>query len=84
MNTQRSSYVNENRQRLIPIIETIGICGQQNIALRGHRDDEFLDDNAGPSNEGHFRELLMYRIRAGDKLLENHLKTTSFHSTFIS
>lgn len=83
INTQRSVQVNENRQRLVPIIETIIFCGRQNIALKGHIDDGFLDDNAGPSNEGNFREILMYQISAGDKILENHLKTTSSHSTFI-
>ena len=30
---------NENRKRLTPIIKTIIFCGQNNIPLRGHRDD---------------------------------------------
>jgi len=84
INTQRSIQVNENRKRLVPIIEIIIFCGRQNLTLRGHRDDEFLDDNAGSSNEGNFRELLMFGIIAGDKTLESHIKTTSCCSTFIS
>lgn len=84
INTQRFIQVSENRKRLVPIIETIIFCGRQNLALRGHRDDGFLDDDARPSNEGNFRELLMFRISAGDKTLEKHIKTTSSRSTFIS
>ncbi|KAL4119053.1 hypothetical protein QTP88_011925 [Uroleucon formosanum] len=83
INTQRSIQVNENRKRLVPIIETIIFCGRQNLALKGHRDDGFLDDDAGPSNEENFRELLMFRISAGDKTLESHINTTSSRSTFI-
>jgi len=49
-----------------------------------HKDDGFLDDDAGPSNEGNFRELLMFRISVGDQTLESHIKTTSSSSTFIS
>jgi len=30
--------IEENRKRLIPIIECVMLCGQQEIALRGHRD----------------------------------------------
>ncbi|KAL4090749.1 hypothetical protein QTP88_025526 [Uroleucon formosanum] len=61
----------ENRERLRPIIETLIFCGQQNIAIRGHRDDGKLIDidnseSSPTSNEGNFRELLRLRIRAGD------------------
>ncbi|KAL4132755.1 hypothetical protein QTP88_009856 [Uroleucon formosanum] len=84
INTQQSIQVNENRKRLVPIIETIIFYGRQNLALRGHRDDGLLDDDASPSNEENFRELLMFRINAGDKTLESHINTTSSRSTFIS
>lgn len=36
---QRQAQVEENRERLRPIIKTIMLCGRQNIPLRGHRDD---------------------------------------------
>ena len=61
--------------------------GRQNIPLRGHRDDGPLlvdDENSISNNEGNFRELLRYRIEAGDKILENHLKTTHSKATYIS
>ena len=34
-----NSQAKENRKRLEPIVKTIILCGRQNIALRGHRDD---------------------------------------------
>lgn len=62
--------------------------GRQNIPFRGHRDDgslglEPLDKN-NTGNEGNFRELLRFRVRAGDKLLVKHLKSTSARATYIS
>ncbi|CAF3860067.1 unnamed protein product [Rotaria sp. Silwood1] len=62
----------ENRKRLVPIIKTIILCGQNNIPLRGHRDD------------GYIRSLLRYRIDAGDSMLANHLSTASKTATYIS
>ncbi|CAI6355649.1 unnamed protein product [Macrosiphum euphorbiae] len=38
VNTGRMKQVTENRLRLKPIIETVVLCGRQNISLRGHRD----------------------------------------------
>lgn len=95
LNTARLEQAKENRERLKPIIKTIILCGQQNIPLRGHRDhgeliykndfNENSDSFSGSlSNEGNFRELLKYRIDAGDKILENHLKTATSKATYIS
>lgn len=38
VSSQRKAQVEENRQRLRPIVSTIILCGRQNIAMRGHRD----------------------------------------------
>lgn len=54
--------------------------GKQNISLRGHRDDSPLDFN----NQGNFKELLKYRIHAGDTNLEKHLQNSSSRATYIS
>ncbi|XP_022160727.1 uncharacterized protein LOC111026843 [Myzus persicae] len=82
----RHQQVLENRARLKPIIETIAFLGRQNIAIRGHRDDGSLfDDSDTPSeNKGNFRELLNFRISAGDETLKNHLLTTQSRATYIS
>ncbi|CAH1109364.1 unnamed protein product [Psylliodes chrysocephalus] len=83
LDTARSQQIDENRKRLKPIIQTIIFLGRQNIPLRGHRDDgPLLEHEDG--NDGNFRQLLRFRIEAGDKILENHLKKTTARATYIS
>lgn len=86
LDTHRMNQVKENRDRLKPIVETILFLGRQNIAFRGHRDDGRLSISETESviNEGNFRELLKFKIQAGDSKLENHLKTSSSKATYIS
>jgi len=91
VNSQRLVQVQENRPRLRPIIETIILCGRQNIPLRGHKDDGYvLEQNlntvesvSSVNNDGNFRELLRFRVAAGDTKLENHLKNASANATYI-
>ncbi len=95
VNECHKKQVEENRQRLIPIVKTILLCGRQNIALRGHRDDHQLpilnqqiatenNSSASCTNEGNFRALLMFRIDAGDIALKQHLLNTASNATYIS
>lgn len=83
LNTQRLEQVAENRARLRPIIETVIFLGRQNIPLRGHRDDGVLDEDALPSNEGNFRELLKFKVASGDDILKMHLATAEARATYI-
>ncbi|XP_022164655.1 52 kDa repressor of the inhibitor of the protein kinase-like [Myzus persicae] len=73
----------ENRKKLIPIINTIFLCGRQNFPLRGHRDDGDLIQNS-VNNEGNFRELLKFRIDSGDDVLKKHLQNCPKNASFIS
>lgn len=84
VDSQRLQQVKENRDRLRPIVESIIFLGRQNIPLRGHRDDGCLDETAGPSNEGNFRELLRFKVASGDENLKRHLSTASSRATYIS
>lgn len=92
INTERINQINENRNRLKPIIETIIFLGRQNISLRGHHDsgDFFQKVNDSVSttestvNKGNFRETLKFRILCGDSNLENHLMSTHSKATYIS
>lgn len=95
INLKRMEQIRENRGRLIPIIKTIKLLGRQNIPFRGHRDDGLLlqsstlnesttNEGSVTRNEGNFRELLKFRVDAGDKVLEDHLKTCNSKATFIS
>ena len=67
--------ISMNHQKLSSIMKTILFCGQQNIALRGHRDSALdierdVDDS---QNHGNFVALLNFRIDAGDSVLEHTL-----------
>ena len=60
----------KNRQIVKSLFKTVILCGRNNFALRGRRDDD-------PSNEslqGNFQALLTFRIDSGDILLREHLE----------
>ncbi|XP_063794593.1 52 kDa repressor of the inhibitor of the protein kinase-like [Pseudophryne corroboree] len=83
----RLQQVQENRQRLKPLIETILFLGRQNIPLRGHRDDGELFTEADTEpliNEGNFRELLRFKVNSGDAALAKHLENSRANATYIS
>ncbi|PFX17907.1 52 kDa repressor of the inhibitor of the protein kinase [Stylophora pistillata] len=72
-----------NRQKLRSIIKTVVLCGKQNMALRGHRDDpSHLDESSG--NPGNFQALLNFRVEAGDKVLANHFANGPINATYRS
>lgn len=83
VNAERLRQVRENRERLQPIIKTIIFLGRQNIPLRGHRDDGPIVE-APVANQGNFKAMLQFRVDAGDKVLEEHLKKSSSRATYIS
>ena len=68
--------IKKAREAITPIVDTLKLCGRQNIPLRGHKDSTKNHPEVGKSgltNSANFVELLMYRVRGGDKTLENHL-----------
>ena len=68
------------------IFKTIVLCGRQNIAICGHRDNatEIEKDLADVDNHGNFRALLDFRVDAGDTLLDQHLTTAARNATYTS
>ncbi|XP_075063917.1 52 kDa repressor of the inhibitor of the protein kinase-like [Mixophyes fleayi] len=87
ISSQRLQQIQENRQRLKPIVETILFLGRQNIPLRGHRDDGELCKEADTEplmNEGNFRELLQFKDNSGGTALANHLENTHSNAAYIS
>ncbi|KAJ8969757.1 hypothetical protein NQ314_001594 [Rhamnusium bicolor] len=67
----------------------------QNILLRGHRDDgndgiaslkntESDSDSLVAKHEGNFKALLKFRIESGDTALRQHLETANANATYIS
>ncbi|XP_065642106.1 52 kDa repressor of the inhibitor of the protein kinase-like [Hydra vulgaris] len=87
VNEGRLKQAKENRERIKPIIESIIFLGRQNIALRGHRDDGQIfeiNQNSSLTNDGNLRELLRFRVSAGDNILKNHLNNGNSKATYIS
>ncbi|CAH2014432.1 unnamed protein product [Acanthoscelides obtectus] len=80
MNAENNKIAEENRKRLKAIVETIILCGRQEIALRGSRDSGEIGINEPEHNDGNFRALLRFRARSGDEALKNHLLTQNIHS----
>ena len=72
--------VEENRKVLVSIIDTIVALGRLGLPFRGHRDDSKYHPKVGEYSTGgvgNFVEFLQFRVRAGDKVLEQDLKTCS-------
>ena len=62
-----------NGKKLDSILMTVILCGRENLALRGHRDDsQHYDDSVGK-----FQALLDFAVECEDKVLEEHFKTCS-------
>ena len=78
--------VEENRKRLAPIIDTVILLGRLGLKFKGHRDDFHFHLNVGEYSSGgagNFVEVLNYRVRGGDSVLENHLRTSSKNASYI-
>ena len=62
------------------IVKTVIFCGQNNIPLRGKRDDNPDDRNL----QGNFQALLEFRIDSGDLKLNEHLENAPRNATYRS
>ncbi|XP_060858110.1 zinc finger MYM-type protein 1-like isoform X1 [Metopolophium dirhodum] len=77
IDSERMKQIEENRKRLIPIIECVMLCGQQEIALRGHRDyGPICFSSESNENEGNFRAILKYKAKDID-YMKTYLETGS-------
>ncbi|CAI6370875.1 unnamed protein product [Macrosiphum euphorbiae] len=83
LNSKRKDEVIKNRAKLKPIIQTIRLCGRQQIALRGHEDSGRISLEEPKNNDGNFRCLLRYRSKNGDNVLKEHLETSGYETTDI-
>ena len=79
--------IRKARKAITPIVDTLKLCGHQNIPLRGHKYSTKNHPEVGKSgltNSGNFVELLMYRVRGADKTLENHLQNAPRNAKYTS
>jgi hypothetical protein len=83
INKATMELVAKNRKKLRSIIETVILCGRQNIPLCGHR-DAGTDVEHASENHGNFLALLQFRVSSGDTLLRDHLATAPRNATYIS
>lgn len=44
LDQRKQAMIEQNRRRLVPIFKTVLFCAQNNLPLRGHRDDGALDN----------------------------------------
>lgn len=77
----RVEEIARNRSVIKHIADAVRVCGTQNIALRGHRDDSTADPH---SNKGTFLAILQYGTRSGDTVLANHFKEAAKNATYTS
>ena len=81
MKAGMAKRIESNRVFLKSIVETVLLCGRQNIALRGHRDDS---SHYNDTNPGNFQALLNFRVNAGDISLKNHFENAPKNATYRS
>ncbi|XP_030749711.1 zinc finger MYM-type protein 1-like [Sitophilus oryzae] len=86
LDSSRAKQIADNRKKLKPIIETIILCGRQELALRGTNDSGPLTLNSIEPvyNDGNFRALLRMRLSCGDKDLIEHIEGQSLNAMYIS
>ena len=86
LNQAMADRIAFNRQKLSSIFKTIALCGRQNIALRGHRDNatDIERDLMGTENHGNFLALLAFRVDAGDTVLGEHLSSGAINAMYTS
>ena len=73
-----------NKKRLVLIAMTILLCGRQTFAIRRHDDSTKTIEAQPTSNPGNFKVLLQFRVDAGDKDLELHMKNAPKNATHCS
>ena len=84
MHSQISEQVRPNREKLIPIVEVVILCGRQNISLRGHRDDlEYLQ--AALNNPGNLQAILAFLKKCGqNEVFDQHFTLPRRNATYRS
>ncbi|CAC5415010.1 unnamed protein product [Mytilus coruscus] len=80
LQSNNAAIIAKNSDIIRSILKCLEFCGRREMAHRGHRDDD-----AGHSkNKGNFKELIQFRIEAGDTTPEQHFKTCSKVATYTS
>ena len=81
LNESAVQLIASNRRKLRSIVETILLCGRQNIPLHGHMDSGLGNATAC---HGNFWALLEFHIAAGDSILRDHLAHAPRNALYTS
>jgi len=88
VDNMRVQKIKENRSLLVPIIDTILLCGRLGLPFRGHRDSSSTYPKCGQlavtSGVGNFIELINFAIRRGDSTLEKHYLNHQKNASYLS
>lgn len=84
LNQQAKDIFQDSKAKLRAIVETIVLCGRQDIALRGDKDSGRLTLEEPVNNDGNFRALLRYRANGGDTVLVYHIQTAKNNALYSS
>uniref|UniRef100_A0A1B6F8D5 DUF4371 domain-containing protein n=1 Tax=Cuerna arida TaxID=1464854 RepID=A0A1B6F8D5_9HEMI len=86
MYSSRKRQVEENRKKLSSIVETIKLCGRQELALRGsdNHGPISINDEEPTLNDGNFCALIRMRLKCGDKNLLSHTENANLNALYIS
>ncbi|XP_065658797.1 52 kDa repressor of the inhibitor of the protein kinase-like [Hydra vulgaris] len=88
INKKYEKEVALNRDKLRSIVDSIIFLGHLNIAFRGHRENSqnhpTVEKYSLVNGAGKFVELLNYRIRGGDKVLEHNLNSCAKNASYFS
>ena len=86
LDTKYKEEIEENRKLVLPVIETVMVCGRQGLSLRGKMDSgpiRPLENDEPLQNEGNFRALLRYRAK-GDTTLSALLEGAKRNAMYTS
>lgn len=80
ISSENKKQAEENRKKLISIVETVILCGRQQIALRSKNETGKIGITEPSNNDGNFRAILRFRANSGDIYLKEHISSQASDS----
>ena len=82
LDKKAKEQLERNREVLRSILRCLEFCARQEIALRGHRDDETSTD--ADKSLGNLKSLLLLCCQSGDHVLKQHLEISAKNAKYTS
>ena len=85
LSTQLQKQMEDKTKVIESILRIVMLCGKQGLALRGHRDDNIIWDDAEQEGENHGNFIELVRFRAeSDELLRHLLQSAPRNAIYTS